>query len=360
MEKTKHRGTEIFFQLTRRHLLVFFKNKVRVMYTLLVPVIIFAVYIFFLRELELSAVRNTLHDLGIAADASLTKYLQTLVDSWMLSGIAALSTITVSLQTNTVFVEDKQNGVNRDFVSSPINKNVLIGSYILFNFVVTLLICLVYLVICLVYLACMNEFFLGLVDFLQIFGILLYATVSSTLMTVFICSFIKTEGTMASLIAVFSTAVGFLIGAYMPLGMLPSGVQWVCAFIPGTYACSLLRYSFMATPLAELTHYVVGVMQLEGGETLIAELTGTFGYQLEFFHVQVDVGFQAVALAVFILFFLVLNIFSGKRLAAVLGVGKKRRKQHGIAAGTPAGGEEAAAKPRAEERNGSPSEEKEE
>ena len=99
------------------------------MYTLLVPVIIFAVYIFFLRELELSAVRNTLHDLGIAADASLTKYLQTLVDSWMLSGIAALSTITVSLQTNTVFVEDKQNGVNRDFVSSPINKNVLIGSY---------------------------------------------------------------------------------------------------------------------------------------------------------------------------------------------------------------------------------------
>lgn len=45
MEKTKHRGTEIFFQLTRRHLLVFFKNKVRVMYTLLVPVIIFAVYI---------------------------------------------------------------------------------------------------------------------------------------------------------------------------------------------------------------------------------------------------------------------------------------------------------------------------
>src|SRR5699024_2714938 len=116
----------------------------------------------------------------------------------------------------------------------------------------------------------------------------------------------------------------------------------------------------MATPLAELTHYVVGVMQLEGGETLIAELTGTFGYQLEFFHVQVDVGFQAVALAVFILFFLVLNIFSGKRLAAVLGVGKKRRKQHGIAAGTPSGGEEAAAKPRAEERNGSPSEEKEE
>lgn len=325
--KRRGSGTEIFFQLTRRHLLVFFKNKVRLMYTLLVPVIIFAVYILFLRELELSTVENTLYRLGIQADEALNKYIRTLVDSWMLSGIAALSTITVSLQTNTVFVEDKQNGVNRDFASSPINRNTLIGSYILFNFLVTLLICVVYLAICFIYLACVNEFFLDFVDFAQIFGILLYATVSSTLMTVFISSFIKTEGTMASLIAVFSTAVGFLIGAYMPLGMLrPAWVQSLCAFIPGTYACSLLRYSFMATPLSQLSDYVIN-MQIANGQELIDAITGSFGYQLEFIGVQVNVEFQAVALAIFIVIFIVLNILSGKKLTDVLGVGKKRRKK---------------------------------
>ena len=329
--KRRGSGTEIFFQLTRRHLLVFFKNKVRLMYTLLVPVIIFAVYILFLRELELSTVENTLHDLGIEQTPELMNYIEnyieTLVDSWMLSGIAALATITVSLQTNTVIVEDKQNGVNRDFASSPINRNTLIGSYILFNFLVTLLICVVYLAICFIYLACVNEFFLDFVDFAQIFGILLYATVSSTLMTVFISSFIKTEGTMASLIAVFSTAVGFLIGAYMPLGMLPSGVQWLCAFIPGTYACSLLRYSFMSTPVAEFSDYIVNVLQHPDGPQLIDTLMGMFGYQLEFIGVQVNVEFQAVALAIFIVIFIVLNILSGKKLTDVLGVGKKRRKK---------------------------------
>ena len=71
--KRRGSGTEIFFQLTRRHLLVFFKNKVRLMYTLLVPVIIFAVYILFLRELGLSTVENTLYRLGIQADESLDK-----------------------------------------------------------------------------------------------------------------------------------------------------------------------------------------------------------------------------------------------------------------------------------------------
>ena len=105
----------VFGQLTRRHLLVFFKNKIRLMYTLLVPVIIFVVYIFFLRQLELSTVRNTLEDwnkeygLSLEMTGQLQVYIETLVDSWMLSGIAALSSITVSLQTNNVFVEDKQS-----------------------------------------------------------------------------------------------------------------------------------------------------------------------------------------------------------------------------------------------------------
>lgn len=323
----KSSNAEVFFQLTRRHFLVFFKNKIRLFYTLLVPVIIFCVYIFFLRSLELSTVQNVLHELGIASDATMQKYINTLVDSWMLSGIAALSTITVALQTNTVFVEDKQNGVNRDFASSPIHRNILIGSYVLFNFIVTLLICVIYLLICFVYLAFMQEFFLNAADVFAVFGVLVYTSISSTLMTVFLCSFIKTEGTMASLVAVFSTAVGFLIGAYMPLGMLPVWVQTVCAFIPGTYACALLRYSFMATPVAELSDYVVNVLQLENGSALVDQLTGSFGYELNFVHVSVGPNYQALALAVFTVVFLVLNIISGKKLTDVLGVGKKRLRK---------------------------------
>ena len=327
MQSKAQSAMTVFGQLTRRHLLVFFKNKIRLFYTLLVPVIIFAVYVFFLRGLELSTVENTLYRMGITPDEQLTRSIGTLVDSWMLAGIAALSSITVSLQTNTVFVEDKQNGVNRDFASSPIRRSALIGSYIVFNFFVTLLVCVVYLAICFIYLAAMGEYILDAADFFTVLGVTLYTTISSTLMTVLLCSFIKTEGTMASLVAVFSTAVGFLIGAYMPLGMLPGWVQTLCAFIPGTYACALLRYSFMATPLAGLSSYVTDVLQIPNGQQFLADLTGSFGYDLEFFSVTVGPGFQALALTVFNLIFLVLNIFSGKELAAVLGGARKKRKK---------------------------------
>ena len=133
---------------------------------------------------------------------------------------------------------------------------------------------------------------------------------------------------MSSIVAIFSTAVGFLIGAYMPLGMMPDWVQGICGFIPGTYACSLMRYAFMKTPLAGLTAYAQGLsLPAETLESLLSELSGTFGYDVGFFGVPVSPQFQAVALAVYTVVFLALNIGVGKKLAEVLGIGKKKKKK---------------------------------
>lgn len=321
------RSLDIFLQLTKRHLLVFFRNKIRMFYTLMVPVIIFVVYIFFLREMELEMIWSSL-PAGMERTQELASYFGTLVDSWMLSGITALSVITVSLQTNNVLVEDKQSGVNRDFISSPIPQSLLIGSYFLFNFLVTAVICLIFLVICGLYLVCLGEFMLTFANVLTIFAVLLYITVATTLMTVFIASFVKKEATMSSIVAIFSTAVGFLIGAYMPFGMLPAGMQWVqniCVFIPGTHACSLLRYAFLDTPMRAFSAYVQG-LGIEGSAAAVEGVFREFGYDLRFFGLTVTPPLQALVLAGCILLFLVLNIGVGKKSAEVLGLGRKKKK----------------------------------
>ena len=340
--KTKTRNADIFFQLTRRHLLVFAKNKVRLMYTLLVPVIIFVVYIIFLRNLEINGIKSTIAQMGLESgasadlqraiaalvnDALFWKQVDTLVDSWMISGIIGITAITVALQTNTVLVEDKQNGVNRDFASSPVSRNILIASYFFYNFIGTTLICLVFLAICLIFLACMGEFALTFTDFLTIFGVIVFSTASSTLTTVFICSFIKSEGTLAAVVALFSTAIGFLVGAYMPLGMLPNWVQGICGFIPGSYSCSLLRYGFMLTPINNLTAHLSSIIQPELCSQLMGILTTNFGYKLNFFGIAVGEQYQALALAIFTIVFVILNIGVGKQLAAIIGMTKKKRKK---------------------------------
>ena len=152
--KTKTNYLEQLASLTRRHLLVFINSRMRVFFTLMVPFIIFVIYIFFLRDLELMAIEPVLAQYGMdASDPGLVKYVYTLVDSWMLSGIVAMCTITVSLQINNITVSDKENGINRDFASSPVSSNVLILSYFLANFIITLVVCLVFLIVCFIYLA---------------------------------------------------------------------------------------------------------------------------------------------------------------------------------------------------------------
>lgn len=307
----------VFLNLTKRHFLVFFKNKIRVLYTLLVPIIILLVYILFLRNLELSTVQNILYELEVEATPELTTYINTLVDSWMLSGIIILSTITISIQTNNIIINDKENGVNRDFASSPIKNSYLIGSYFLFNFIVTMFLCLIVMLICFVYLAIMCEFFLTFIDFLIAFGVLTLSTATSTLLTIFICSFIKHESTLASIIAVFSTVAGFVIGAYMPLSMFPDWFRNICGFVPGTYSTDLMRFAFMATPLDGLSG-LVSDLNLANGEELINNLFNSFGYEINLFETNINVGYQTLINVGFVILFMILNIFSVKHITKVV------------------------------------------
>ncbi len=315
--KAKFKDTiNVFFQLSKRHFLVFFKNKIRVFYTLMVPLIILAVYICFLRDLELSTVKNMFYEMGVKFSPDFKKYIDTLVDSWMLSGIIVLSTITISIQTNNIIINDKENGVNRDFVSSPISRSALIGSYFLFNFVVTLLICFVVLIICLIYLGIMGEFVITFADFVMMIAILALSSITSTLLTVFICSFIKHESTLASIIAIFSAVAGFLIGAYMPLSMFPKWLSNICCFIPNTYSCDLMRFAFMNTPINQITDYIY-TLDIANAEELVSKLTNSFGYNLTCFNTVINIGYQSIINIVAIVLMGGLNIFSGKHLARV-------------------------------------------
>lgn len=331
MQPVKHKTNylDIFFQLTKRHILVLFRNKIRMFFTVMAPLIIFAVYILFLRDLELTSVQSAINQINSekGLDINFQQYknfIETIVDSWMLSGIIAISTITVSLQTNNIIVNDKENGVNRDFVSSPIGKVVLIASYFLYNFIVTVIICIIFLIICFIYLACLNEFVLTFADILQILGILLYSSVSSVLFTVFICSFIKRDATMGSVIMIFSTAVGFIMGAYMPLGMMPDWVGNICGFFPGTYTCALLRYSFLSAPINNLAAQLTSVA---GGSELISAVSENFGFNLMFFGKAVDPSYQSLVLGIFSLLLIAVNMLSAKHLIKVSGVLKKKKNK---------------------------------
>lgn len=320
----KQRNFNILWTLTKRHLKMIFANHIRMMYTLMVPVVILIIYILFLRDLEITMAKNTLSDMyGISAgalDKDLLHYVSAIIDSWMMSGLLAISIITVSLQTNSLIVEDKEHGINRDFVSSPINKNILIISYFLYNFIVTSLLSIIVFIICMVTIGLYGEFMITFGDFFLIFIIILFSVILSTLITTFVCLFINTEGVLASIIAVFSAGAGFLMGAYMPVSMLPQGIQYFCAVFPLTYPCALTRFAYLRTPFSRLSQYLTEKPALipsgYSQEEIIKTLETSFGYKIDFFGAaNIGPDLSSVVMIVFIVVFLVLNIIFAGRLA---------------------------------------------
>ena len=330
---SRQRHMNILFMLSRRHLKMIFSNKIRMMYTLMVPIVILVVYILFLRQLEIDSIKANLVGMDFGNNPEMVKHVSTIVDSWMLSGLLAISTITVSLQVNSLIVEDKEHGINRDFISSPVDRRVLIGSYFVYNFLVTAFLSLIVFAICLLFLGIQGEFVMTASDVFLSLGVMLFSCLLSTLITTFVCLFINTEGVLASIIAVFSAGAGFLMGAYMPISMLPAlWIRYACAVFPLTYSCALSRFGFLVTPFENLRAYLSAnpaiIPDGMSAESIMSQIEEGFGYKIDFFGAaNISVDYSTLVVVVFLVLFLLLNILFAGRLARLESKPLFKRKQ---------------------------------
>ena len=145
----------IMLTMVKRNLKVYFKNVPIVIFTLMVPLAVLAVYALFLRPMEAQQIRSALEQFNIILkpeqnpdDLDFLKKIYGIADCWMMSGVLAVSCITVSLNSNYIMVKDKENDANKDMLSSPISPRTIMFSYFLFNFLVTFLVIFIVFLLC--------------------------------------------------------------------------------------------------------------------------------------------------------------------------------------------------------------------
>lgn len=325
-----------FFALVRRHLLVFFKDVPTRIFTLMVPLAIFAVYAVFLRPREIDQIKDFLVNNvdGVTREVLESKQREPLLhriygiaDCWMISGVLAVSCITVSLNSNYIVVRDKERKISRDFVSSPILPRTISFSYLVFNCIVTFMINVLVFFLSQIYLAAYGAYRISFLDFLAIIGIILLSSLSASTLTYFICSFIQREAVRSPIVAIVSAGVGFLIGAYRPSNRGPKYIGEVTRFFPGTYSAGLFRNYFMNRPVSLLTEQF-SQAEYEVFKPLIGALTGEFSLTLSFFGRIVSPLTRRGVVFIFIGIFLVLDIiFSSRNALNFLQSRKKGKKK---------------------------------
>ena len=227
---------KIFRELTRRNIILFFKDKGMFFTSLITPAILLVLYATFLGNVFKDSFMAVMPE-GLKLSDEI---LNGLVGGQLMSSILAVSCVTVAFCSNMLMVQDKVNGSIKDLTISPVKSSTLALSYYFATLVSTLIICLSATAICLVYVASIGWFMSAcdvLMLVLDVFLLVMFGTALSSVIHFFLSS----QGQMSAVGTIISAGYGFICGAYMPISSFSEGLQKVLSFLPGTYGTSLVR-----------------------------------------------------------------------------------------------------------------------
>lgn len=293
------------FELVKRNLKLYFKDKGLFFSSLISPLILLVLYASFLAKVyKDSFVSN------IPAEFEISEtIINSVVASQLISSLLAVSCITIAFCSNLIMITDKASERIYDLTVTPVKKTTLSLSYYIASAISTLIITLSALVVCFIYLATQGFYMSGLDVFKSIIDVVLL-TLFGTSLSCVIGHFCKTNGAASAVGTIVSSVYGFISGAYMPLSQFSKGLQNTISFLPGTYGTSLIKSHMLAGPMRELDK--IGTPQ-----KVIDGIEASIDARYFFFDNLVSEGTKYVVMIVSILvftsIFVILNILQNKK-----------------------------------------------
>lgn len=281
--------------LTKRNLLLFFRDKATVFFSFLSVIIILGLYILFLSDLQVQSVEEVVGKI---------EGIKPLVNSWVMAGLIAVSTVTLSLGALGVVVADRENNAMNDFLVAPIKREQVFLSYLLSTIIIAMIVSLTLFVIAEIYIISSGGTVLTIIPMLKVIGIIALCVLSSSLLMLFVISFLKSEQSVGVLGTIVGTMIGFLTGAYVPMGIMPKGIQIVSNVIPVSQGASLLRKIFLEKPLNDVFT----------DSKALSEYSKMQGIDLYFGNFKLSPSFMICMIILSIIVFSSLNIIRFKRM----------------------------------------------
>lgn len=216
----------------KRNLLVFFRDRSAVFFSLLASFIIIGLYVLFLGDIWSSSLQNF-------------NNAREMMDNWVMAGLLAITSVTTTMGAFNIMVNDKTQKITKDFYSSPISRKSLAGGYVFSAFVIGFIMSLITLIFAEIYIVAEGGALMSFSTLAKVILLLLLADLSGTSMIFFLTSFFSSENAFSTASTVVGTLIGFLTGIYLPIGQLPDAVQLVIKIFPPSHAAVLLRQTMM-------------------------------------------------------------------------------------------------------------------
>ena len=241
--------------LLKRNFTLYFRNRSGVFFSLLGALISFLLYIIFLQK-NLTDAWSQLPD------------NTSLLNNWLMGGTLAVTGITTSFTALTQMVQDRENHVDQDLILTDLGSWGLQASYLISSIVISFVMQLFMFVV-------MSLYFQESPDWshlVEVALIMLLSSVLSSLVNALLIHRFQSVDSLGKLATIVGTASGFLVGTYVPLGVLPNFAQFLMKCTPATYIASLYRQVLMKEQLADT---------FVGNSDLLAEFQEKMGIVLK-------------------------------------------------------------------------------
>ena len=241
--------------LLKRNFLLYFRNRSGVFFSLLGALISFILYIIFLQK-NLTDAWNQLPNSG------------PLLNNWLMSGTLAVTGITTSLAALTQLVKDREHQVDKDLYLSNQGKWRLPFSYLASAIIISFAMqVLMYVLMCSYFREVPKLYILP-----ELLLIMMLSSLLSSLVNAILVYFFQSVDSLGKFATIVGTASGFLVGTYVPLGVLPDFAQLLMKCTPATYIAALYRQVLMKETLSET---------FKGQDNLLQEFQEKMGVQLK-------------------------------------------------------------------------------
>ncbi len=220
--------------LVKRHCLIFFRDKMNVFFSMLGAIIVLLLYIMFLKDLMIQSVPG--------------EYGPFLMDSWIMAGMLAVTSVTAALGSLGILVSDKTSGASKIVAASPVKPIQVAAGYIISSFLITMMLCFFVLIFAEVFIVASGGSLLSAVALLEVIGVMIIGTASSCSIMFFVATLLKTTNSYSTACVIVGTLVGFVAGTYIPMGNLPDVVRNIVMIIPVSHEAMIMRQIFMDVP----------------------------------------------------------------------------------------------------------------
>ena len=221
---------------TKRNLLIFFRDKTTVFFSLLASFVIIGLYVLFLGNVWTSGMTDF-------------ENAREIMDNWVMAGLLAITSVTTTMGAFGTMINDKTRKINKDFYSSPVRRSGLTGGYVFSAYIIGFILSLITLIFAEVYIVSEGGAWMSFDELLKVIGIILIADFSNTALIFFIAAVVSSENAFSTVSTVIGTVIGFITGIYLPIGNLPEAVRWIIRLFPPSHAASLMRKVMMKEAL---------------------------------------------------------------------------------------------------------------